>query len=293
MNIYPDNAIQYAIMTEFDGSAFHGWQRQVNAPSVQGCLESAWRELTGESVALIGGSRTDAGVSASGHVAAFHSATSIPVDRIARAWNTKLPESVAVRAVRKVSRLFNPRYDALGKHYRYTILTGDTRPVLRRRTTAFIPGELDVDAMRSAIPFLRGTHNFSSFMDQGSPTKRFGRTLHEITIEGETELVIAMKGDGFLYHMARIIAGTLVYIGQGKIAPDELPSVFAASDRTLAGPTMPAEGLLLERVYFAADLFGGDRWPYEDERREAKLRTLLPGEPSCSPRAEQTDGTIT
>ncbi len=262
-------------MTEFDGSAFHGWQRQKNAPSVQACLEDAWRSLTGEAITLRGGSRTDAGVSALGHVSDFSSATSIPVDRIARAWNTILPESVAVRAARRVPGGFSARYDALGKTYRYTILTGETRPVIKRRTTAFAPGELDVDAMRSALEFLRGTHDFSSFMDQGSPTKRLVRTLHEIQIDGCGELTIAMTGDGFLYHMARIIAGTLVYIGQGKISVNELGTIVKARDRVLAGPTMPAEGLVLERVYFASELFGDDRWPYEDERFESKRMALM------------------
>ncbi len=265
-------------MTEFDGSAFHGWQRQKNAPSVQACLEDAWRSLTGETISLRGGSRTDAGVSAFGHVSDFSSSTSIPADRIARAWNTKLPESVAVRAAQCVPSGFNARYDALGKTYRYTILTGETRPVIKRRTTVFVPGELNVDAMRSALEYFRGTHDFSSFMDQGSPTKRPVRTLHDIQIDGYGELTITMTGDGFLYHMARIIAGTLVYIGQDKISVNELAYVIEARDRVCAGPTMPSEGLVLERVYFAADLFGDDCWPYEDERFESKRAELLSSE---------------
>jgi tRNA pseudouridine38-40 synthase len=267
--------MRYAIMTEFDGSAFHGWQRQKNAPSVQACLEDAWQSLTGEVIALRGGSRTDAGVSALGHVSDFSSFTSIPVNRIARAWNTKLPESVAVCAAVCVPSGFNARYDALGKTYRYTIVTGETRPVLKRHTTAYVPGKLNVDAMRSAIELFRGTHDFSSFMDQGSPTKRLVRTLHDIRIDGLKELTITMTGDGFLYHMARIIAGTLVYIGQGKIPIDELMSIIEVRDRVRAGPTMPAEGLVLDRVFFAAELFGNDCWPYEDERRESKRAMLM------------------
>lgn len=293
---FPENAIQYAILTEFDGSVFHGWQRQRNAPSVQACLEDAWEALTGEPITLRGGSRTDAGVSAIGHVSAFYTTTTIPEDRVACAWNTKLPEGVVVCAARQVHRSFHARYDTLGKLYRYTIRTGLTRPVLSRHTTAFVPGELDVDAMREAISFLEGTHDYSAFMDQGSPTKRLERTLHNIQLEigsppfdkasptgkmlhdikreSGTDLVIKIVGDGFLYHMARIIAGTLVYIGVGKIVPRDLSAILENRDRTLAGPTMPAAGLLLERVYFADELFGGDRWPYEDERREAKLATL-------------------
>jgi tRNA pseudouridine38-40 synthase len=286
VNTIPEKMTRYAVATEFDGSAFHGWQRQDNAPSVQACLEDAWLSLTGEAITLRGGSRTDAGVSAIAHVSDFASATSIPPDRIARAWNTKLPESVVVRAAVCVPNSFYARYDTLGKTYRYAILTGETRPVIKRRTTAFVPGELDLDAMRAASEILLGTHDFSSFMDQGSPTKRLVRTLHDIQIDGCKELAITMTADGFLYHMARIIAGTLVYVGQGKISVRELDSIIEARDRVCAGPTMPAEGLVLERVYFASELFGDDCWPYEDERRESKRASLPLEEPPHSSRHE-------
>jgi tRNA pseudouridine38-40 synthase len=271
------NGRRYAILTEYDGTPFSGWQIQDNAPSVQQCLQDAWHKLTGETVTLTGGSRTDAGVSASHHVSSFQSRTSIPVERIALAWNSVLPDAIAVHDTREVRSAFNPRYDALGKTYRYTIVTGSVRPVLARHFAAFVPGTLGVNAMRQACLLLAGTHDFTSFMDQGSPTTRPVRTLHELGVaEEDDRLVFTFMGDGFLYHMVRILAGTLVSVGQGKIDPKEIETIFESRDRTLAGPTMPPEGLLLERVFFADHLFGDDRWAYQDPRRADKIAHLRP-----------------
>ncbi len=272
-----NESARYAVMTEYDGTAFNGWQRQKNAPSVQQCLEESWQALSGERIQLSGGSRTDAGVSALGHVSSFQTKTSIPPDRIALAWNTALPPEVAILAVRRVNQAFNPRYDALGKTYRYTIRTGRTRPVLARHLTAYLPGSLDREAMRKAAANLQGRHDFTSFMDQGSPTKRPVRTLYELGFdERGDEIVLTFTGDGFLYHMVRILSGTIVHAGQGRIDPDTIGGIIKSGDRVLAGPTLPPEGLVLERVYFADHLFGNDCWPYEDQRRQAKLAHLLP-----------------
>ncbi|MDD2571705.1 MAG: tRNA pseudouridine(38-40) synthase TruA [Eubacteriales bacterium] len=263
---------RYAIMTEYDGTVFSGWQRQQNAPSVQAAMENSWFDLTGETIRLTGGSRTDAGVSALGHVSSFLSQTSIPVDRMALAWNTTLPESIAVKDVMIVEADFNPRYDGWGKSYRYTVVTGSIRPVLLRRQAVHVPGELDVFAMREAAKEMVGTHDFTAFMDQGSPTKRSVRTIHELSLEiKENTISFRIIGDGFLYHMVRVIAGTLVYAGQKKIEPGAIGAIIASKKRVLAGPTMPPEGLLLERVYFEQTLFGGDQWPYEDGRRELSI----------------------
>ena len=259
---------RFAVMTEYDGTEFSGWQRQQNAPSVQATLEASWRRLTGERIRITGGSRTDAAVSAVGHVSSFLSDTTIPVERIALAWNTALPNSVAVRDARVVDLTFNPRYDGWGKYYRYTMVRGPIRPVLLRRCAVHVPGDLDVSAMKDAARSLVGTHDFTAFMDQGSPTKRPVRTIHKLLVEEiDNQIVLHITGDGFLYHMARIIAGTLVYVGQGKIEADGIHEIMDKKDRKLAGPTMPPEGLLLCRVFFEHELFGDDRWPYADERR--------------------------
>ena len=277
MNAMKEESRRFAIMAEYDGTAFRGWQRQKNAPSVQACLEEAWYQLTGERIQLTGGSRTDAGVSALGHVSSFLSRTSIPTDRMALAWNTSLPPEAVIRQVERVSGAFSPRCDALGKTYRYTLRTGPVRPAISRRTAVHLPGPLDREAMREAISKLEGKHDFTAFMDQGSPTRRPVRTLYEIGFrETGDDIILTFSGDGFLYHMDRILAGTLASVGQGKIDPAAIEEIIQARDRTLAGPTLPAEGLLLERVYFADRLIGGARWPYEDPRRQATLAHLAP-----------------
>lgn len=264
--------VRYAILTTYDGSAFSGWQRQKNAISVQQTLEDCWQKQTGETIRLTGGSRTDAGVSARGHVSSFRSKTPIPLNNIPLFWNAKLPDSIAVRKVIRVEDDFNPRYDALGKEYRYRILNRRVRPVLYRHLVAHVPGVLDLSAMRQALPYFAGTHSFLSLMDQGSPTKRPVRTIQHLELAEEDRVItLIVRGDGFLYHMVRILAGTLVLIGQGKMSPEQVPALLETKDRTLAGPTMPPQGLTLERIYFAKMLFGGDCWPYEDERREDML----------------------
>ncbi|MGI6157070.1 MAG: tRNA pseudouridine(38-40) synthase TruA [Saccharofermentanales bacterium] len=268
---------RYAITAEYDGAAFSGWQRQSNAPSVQACLEDAWQRLTGETVRLVGGSRTDAGVSARRHVSAFTSRTTIPTERIALAWNTALPPTVAVHDARRVHGDFNPRYDALGKRYRYTIVRGPIRPVIDRHTAAHVPGELDINAMAEAADAFVGTHDFTALMDQGSPTRRPIRTLYAVELDDDDRtLTVRVTGDGFLYHMVRILVGTLVYVGQGKLAAGDISYILASGRRVSAGPTMPPEGLVLEHVYFAETLFGGDRWPYDDPRRASKRARLYP-----------------
>jgi len=268
-NKQPMYGVRFAILTTYDGSAFSGWQRQKNAISVQQTLEDCWQKQTGEKIRLTGGSRTDAGVSARGHVSSFRSKMPIPVNNIPLFWNAKLPDSIAVRKAVHVEDDFNPRYDALGKEYRYRILNRRIRPVIFRHLVAHVPSELDLNAMREALPYFAGTHSFLSLMDQGSPTNRPVRTIQHLELVDKDRLItLIVRGDGFLYHMVRILAGTLVLIGQGKMSPDQVPALLETEDRTLAGPTMPPQGLTLERIYFAKTLFGGDCWPYEDERRK-------------------------
>lgn len=264
-------------MAEFDGTAFSGWQRQKNAPSVQACLEDAWQSLTGETISLQGGSRTDAGVSALRHVSSFLSASSIPCEKMAIAWNTKLPPALSALQVREVGKAFHPRYDALGKSYRYSLARGSARPAILRNQQAYVPGPLNLLLMQEAAEKLLGEHDFTAFMDQGSPTMRPIRTLHELDIrEEEDRILVTVTGDGFLYHMVRILLGTLVLAGQGKLAPRKIAGIIKSGDRTLAGPTMAPQGLLLERLYFADTLFGRDAWPYPDPRREEKKEHLYP-----------------
>lgn len=272
VNKQPMCGVRYAILTAFDGTFFSGWQRQKNANSVQQTLEDVWQKHTGETIRLTGGSRTDAGVSARGHVSSFLSTTPIPEQNIPLFWNANLPDSIAVRKAIRVEDDFNPRYDALGKEYRYRILNCRVRPVIFRHLVAHVPKELDLSAMRQALSYFVGTHSFLALMDQGSPTKRPVRTIQCLELMEEDRLItLVVRGDGFLYHMVRILAGTLVLIGQGKMSPEQVPALLESEDRTVAGPTMPPQGLTLERIYFGKTLFGGDCWPYEDERRKSAL----------------------
>lgn len=270
---------RYAVLTVYDGSAFSGWQRQARATTVQACLEDGWRKLTGERIRLTGGSRTDAGVSARGHVSSFLSTNSIPPEKMALAWNTTLPEAVAVKAVRTVGPAFNPRYDALGKRYIYQLDTGPVRPVLDRGLVAHMPGDLDLLKMEEGAKILQGTHDFTAFMDQGSPSRRPVRTLHRLDLSREGDrITMAFEGDGFLYHMVRILAGTLLWLGRGKLDPASLGDLMERKDRRLLGPTLPGRGLVLDRVYFADQLFGDDAWPWPDSRREEKKAHLRAGD---------------
>lgn len=245
-----------AILTEYDGSAFHGWQYQENAGTVQQTIQQAWWQLTGERMTLTGSSRTDAGVHARGHVSDYFTASRIPTDRIALALNSRLPEAVTVLAAQAVPDDFNARFSATGKRYHYQYWLQRSRPALDRRTVCHVPGPLDVAAMQAALPYLAGEHDYTSMMDQGSVVRRTIRTIHQLSLTQQGPLLtLCVEGDGFLYHMVRILAGTLLYIGQGKIRPAELPAILQAKDRRLAGKTMPSAGLCLDHVCYENELF--------------------------------------
>lgn len=258
-----------ALAVEYDGSCFHGWQRQQNALSVQEILESAWLELTGEKIVITGCSRTDAGVSARRHISHFSTATSIPDEKIFLALNSKLRPGLSVLASRGVSANFNARYGALGKTYSYRLLCSPARPAIERRTCAWLPLEPDYSLMTSSLDYFIGEHDFSSLMDQGSPSKRHRRTIFDLVLTREeidrlvgTEYRLTVTGDGFLYHMVRILMGTIVAVGQKKIALCDIAALIEQKDRTKMGITMPAAGLVLEKVFYRHNLFDNDSWPY-------------------------------
>ncbi len=249
-----------ALLTEYDGGCFHGWQQQAKDRSVQETLQHAWYKLTGEDVKLTGSSRTDAGVHALGHVANFFSSARIPLDKVPLAINTQLPAGVAVRMCVGVENAFNARFHACGKRYSYHIANSRIRPALKRSYQAHVPSKLDLEAMKQASQALLGEHDFTALMDQGSVIRDPKRTLFACYVRQrkQEEIVITVIGDGFLYHMVRIIAGTLVAVGEGKIKANEIEQLIANQDRTLLGKTMPAQGLFLEKVYYNTGLFGAD-----------------------------------
>jgi tRNA pseudouridine38-40 synthase len=257
--------VHIAISCEYLGVDFHGWQRQENAHTVQAELEDAWFDLTGEGIIINGCSRTDAGVSARRHISSFYTETGIPVKSLPLAWNTKLSAGVAVRDARLMPAAFHPRFDALGKEYTYSFYLSNTRPVIERFQAHHVPQGLDIKAMRDAASSFLGEHNFSALMDQGSPTKRPCRGLYSLILEeADPFLYLHVIGDGFLYHMVRILAGTLLYVGLGKLDAGDIPRLLLAADRTAMGPTLPAHGLTLERVFYKEELFASDRWPYSN-----------------------------
>ncbi len=246
-----------AILTEYDGTAFNGWQSQALGRTVQQTLAHALAELTGEAdLVLYGSSRTDAGVHARGHVSHFRTTSRIPATKLPLAMNSHLPDDLSVQAAVEVAADFHAQYHAIGKIYTYRIWNHATRPAIDRNRVCHVPVALDLALMRQALPALVGRHNYAAFRDTGSIERNPVRTLQDVAlaIDGP-RITLTFQGDGFLYHMVRILAGTLVAVGQGKLPPDAVTELLISGERKLAGKTMPPEGLCLERVLYDPPLF--------------------------------------
>ncbi len=237
---------------EFDGTAYHGWQSQINAITVQDILTAAVDRLTGESCSLSGSSRTDAGVHAIGFVCNFQTSSTIPEDKFAYALNTLLPDDVVVKESREVSLQFHSRFSAKGKKYRYLIYNSQFPSALLRHRAYHVYYPLDIIAMQRAAEHFIGTCDFCAFSASGGSVKTTVRTITQITVgKREGNLVeLNISGDGFLYNMVRIIAGTLVEVGFGRLEPDDIPEIIESLDRRKAGRTAPAHGLYLVEVYY-------------------------------------------
>lgn len=261
-----------AILTEYDGSKFNGWQAQALGRTVQQTLVKALEQLTGQNdIALYGSSRTDAGVHARGHVSHFSARTRIPAEKLPLAMNSLLPPDVAVLAAADVSEDFHAQYHAKGKSYSYRIWNHASRPAIDRYRVCHIPVKLDIEKIRQAIPLLVGRRDFSAFADGGSCHRNPVRTLSDVTLDADgPRLTFKFQGDGFLYHMIRILTGTLVAIGQNKLSGQDLPVIIAAGDRARSGKTMPPQGLCLERVYYDPPLFDDFFFQIYSNRSEGK-----------------------
>jgi tRNA pseudouridine38-40 synthase len=247
-----------ALLIEYDGAEFHGYQEQGELRTVQQVVQDTLRDLTGEAdLEIFGSSRTDQGVHARGLVCHVDTACSVPVDRLPLAMNSRLPSDVALLAAAEVDPGFHARHDAIGKIYTYRYYLSSARPVLARNQAAHVFGPVDQAAMERAIPWLVGTHDFNAFMDHNNnPRKTTIRTLQELQLSCEGPLLtLTVHGNGFLYHMVRILAGTLLYIGQGKIAADDIPAILISRNRRLAGKTMPPQGLCLDAVLYPDNPF--------------------------------------
>jgi len=269
----------FKVVLAYDGTEFAGWQRQANGPSIQGVLEDALRDLDQREVAVAGSGRTDAGVHALGQVAAFSLARALSAEAVVRALNAHLPHAIRVLSAEEVPPAFHPRFGARTKVYRYRIWNADVISPFECAYAWHLPGALDVEAMAEAADGLVGVHDFAAFQAAGASTSTTERTVFSssvfrlvrdqrvpVQVSGrppdergdgapvprastdEPLVLYEVAGSGFLRHMVRIIAGTLVEIGRGRRPVTWMGDVLASRDRGLAGPTAPPHGLFLAAV---------------------------------------------
>lgn len=238
----------------YDGTGYHGWQIQPgDVATVEGVLNQAISGLTGEMVQVIGASRTDAGVHALGNVAVFDTESPIPGEKFSYALNQRLPEDIVVQESQEVAEDFHPRYQKCRKTYEYTILNRPFPLPEYRNTSMFYYGSLDVEKMGQAGRAFVGEWDFAGFCSAGAQVQTTVRRIYDLQVERAGDLVrIRVEGNGFLYNMVRIIAGTLLEVGKGKISPERMGEIIAARDRGQAGPTAPAKGLRLVEIQYGA-----------------------------------------
>ena len=241
-----------ALVVEYDGSGFHGFQRQSALPTIAAELEEALAALCGHPVTVAGAGRTDAGVHATGQVVSFETASDLQLERAPVALSALLRKRhiAVLRAVER-PRGFSARHDALARTYRYRILNRIAPSPLLRGRVFFVRAALDPARMRAAATALAGTHDFTSFCAQPPQRGRPTRTIERISVERSDDLIdIEVTADSFLHQMVRIIAGTLVEVGLGKRSAAEMPALLARRDRKAAGVTAPAHGLYLTHVRY-------------------------------------------
>ncbi|MBN2178178.1 MAG: tRNA pseudouridine(38-40) synthase TruA [Deltaproteobacteria bacterium] len=239
------------ITVEYDGTGYHGWQRQPNGISIQEVLENNLALITNGTVRLIGSGRTDTGVHAVGQVANFKTETATECQGLLKGINSLLPPDVAVIDVIDVGDEFHARYSAKSKVYIYKIYNSSVRSPLYRNYSWHVFEELDVKSMQKASSCLVGTRDFSSFCAAGSDAKTYTRTVLDCSIVEETSMIIfTIEADGFLRYMVRNIIGTLVDVGKGRKTPEEFMEVMDSKDRTNAGITAPPQGLVLKEVKY-------------------------------------------
>lgn len=234
------------LIVAYDGTKYHGWQLQPNNITIESVLNQALSALLGEEIFVIGASRTDTGVHSLGNVAVFDTDTRIPAEKISCAVNQRLPEDIVVQDSCEVPEDFHPRRINSKKTYEYRILNRRFKDPTRRLDTYFYHHKLDVDKMREASAYLLGEHDFKSFCSPKTVVETTVRTIYDIRVIKQGDIIeIRITGSGFLYNMVRIIAGTLIQIGGGKMEPCAVKEILQAKDRSAAGPTAPAHGLTM------------------------------------------------
>ena len=234
------------LIVAYDGTAYCGWQVQPNGPTIEGELNAALTILTGENIQVIGASRTDAGVHGLCNVAVFDTESPIPGEKFSYALNQRLPEDIRVRDSEEVAPDFHPRHQASRKTYAYRILNAEFPDPTKRLYTHFTYHKMDVSQMQKAAEYFVGEHDFKSFCSPAATVESTVRTIYKCQVSKEGELItIEVQGNGFLYNMVRIMAGTLMEVGCGRMLPEQIPDILKQKDRNAAGPTAPAKGLCL------------------------------------------------
>ncbi|MCQ2525705.1 MAG: tRNA pseudouridine(38-40) synthase TruA [Lachnospiraceae bacterium] len=234
------------LFVAYDGTAYHGWQIQPNAVTIESELNRAISDLVGCETMVIGASRTDAGVHSKGNVAVFDSDTKIPAEKIAGAINARLPEDIRIVKSDEVDLDWHPRHKDCRKTYEYRITMGKVQLPTQRLYSHFTYHDIDIEAMKAACGAFIGEHDFASLCAAGSQAESTVRTIYALEVENSlNEVVIRVTGNGFLYNMVRIIAGTLLDVGMGRKKPEDIKAILESCDRRKAGPTLPAKGLML------------------------------------------------
>ena len=240
------------MIIQYDGTRFKGWQKQTeDINTVQGKLESVLSLMTGEEIQLVGCGRTDTGVHALNYTANFHTGSNMSVEDMLKYLNDKLPDDIAVMSIKNASERFHARYNILSKSYVYRINNSQVKNVFDRRYIHNIAENLDLDKMKACSLLLVGTHDFQSFTTLKSKTKSTVRTVNYINIEEKDGIIeIEVNGNGFLWNMVRIILGTLIEAGKGKLSAQDVENILNAKKRAEAGPMVPAKALFLKDVEY-------------------------------------------
>ena len=246
------------LLMEYDGGRYDGWQRlgkKSTGTTIQGKIEEVLSKMTGETIELIGSGRTDAGVHARGQVANFHTDSDMKCWEMKYYLNRYLPQDIGILYVSDVPERFHSRLNAKSKRYIYRVATGDVPSVFDRRYTWYCFDRLDMGLMKEGAALMMGQHDFKGFSSVKKTNKSTVRTVSRIEFDvKDREIDLIFEGNGFLYNMVRIIAGTLLWAGTGLIRPEEVAEILAAEDRRKAGPTAPAKGLTLIRMFYPDEM---------------------------------------
>lgn len=240
------------LKVSYEGTRYQGWQKQETSDNtIQGKLEKVISRMCGEDIAVQGSGRTDAGVHALGQIVNFHTSCEMPLPDMLQYMNQYLPEDIAVTEIDEVAQRFHSRLNATGKKYCYRVWNSSIPNVFWRRYTHTVEEKLEVDAMKQAAKYFLGEHDFKAFTSTKKGKKSTVRRIDAIDIVCDGDLLtFTFRGNGFLYHMIRILVGTLLEVGQGERMPDSIPEILASKERENAGALVPGKGLVLEEVYY-------------------------------------------